>query len=148
MYLFFLSAECTNYTRISSVDRAVGYDYYNANSSRRFCDYNLTDGWYRFTGNAGSQMLESCAPLGKCGTTLPVWLNGTHPSVQEGLVNRTVCIGYSSWWVKSCCIRNQTILVRNCSGFYVYGLTATPYCSRYCGNNRNGRYCKCIKNQI
>ena len=75
-------------------------------------------------------MPESCVPMYLCGTETTGWLNGKHPTVQEGVVSRQVCFhhGYD------CCWRPKNIRIRNCGGFYVYELKDVPFCpSRYCG---------------
>lgn len=123
--------ECSSYTRLSSADRSVGYLLRTWN-----CDYHLRAGWYRFTGDAGTQMPDYCVPTGRCGTVNPGWLNGTHPTFHDGVVRREVCYHYSG----NCCARNTTVWVRNCGGFYIYFLDPPwYYCARYCGN-RNGKY--------
>ncbi|KAL9951198.1 hypothetical protein ACROYT_G043820 [Oculina patagonica] len=67
----------------------------------------------------------------RCGTRYPGWLNGAHPSVAEGVVTRRVCYTAS----RNCCVWQNNIKVKNCSGFYVYELQKPPRCSlRYCGN--------------
>ena len=124
--------ECSNYNYLEEGDRAVG----NKNQSPLKCDRSLKEGWYRFRGNAGNEMASSCPPKQRCGTHAPGWLNGSHPSVAEGAVQRQVCFHWSS----GCCQWENNIQVRNCSGYYVYRLKAPPACSlRYCGN-RQGNY--------
>ena len=129
---------CTNYTILSEADRAQGntqlpYDR----------DYSgLVTGWYRFQGAAGDRMPDKCVLMYRCGTQKPVWLNGTHPTVAEGVVTRTVCYsgysGYSGWG--SCCFLGNIIKVKNCNGYYVYELPRTTYSSsRYCGNAGAGK---------
>ena len=67
----------------------------------------------------------------RCGTSSPGWFNGSHPTVNEGAVQRRVCFTYDS----DCCFSSIYIRVRNCGGFYVYQLKPLTYCySRYCGN--------------
>ena len=91
----------------------------------------LSTDWYRFSGAAGNQMAESCVDMDHCGTFYPGWLNGSHPTVNEGAVQRRVCFRYYS----DCCSFWTYIRVRNCGGFYVYQLKPlTKYNSRYCGN--------------
>ena len=92
----------------------------------------LSIDWYRFSGAAGNQIAESCVDMFRCGTSSPGWLNGSHPTVNEGAVQRRVCFTYDS----DCCFSSIYIRVRNCGGFYVYQLKPTkPYRdSRYCGN--------------
>ena len=46
--------------------------------------------WYRFTAAAGVRMQTFCVPKRRCGTHAPGWLNGSHPSVGEGIVSRRV----------------------------------------------------------
>ena len=78
-------------------------------------------------------MAESCVDSLRCGTFTPGWLNGSHPTVNEGVVQRRVCFGYHG----HCCIYSTYIRVRNCGGFYVYQLKPliiTPCYLRYCGN--------------
>ena len=88
--------------------------------------------WYRFTGAAGDRMPTSCVPEKRCGTHAPGWLNGSHPSVKEGIVTRRVCYH----WISKCCNWENDIQIKNCDAFYVYRLVKPPTCwLRYCGNN-------------
>ena len=81
-------------------------------------------------GNAGIFMPNSCLGKGRCNTAMPGWVNGSHPSVAEGNVTRTVCFVSRP----SCCHTTAEIEIRNCSGFYVYKLVGVPSCPmRYCG---------------
>ena len=66
-------------------------------------------------------------------------LQGSHPSVEEGVVSRKVCFGYyqsryryGQKQINNCCKQSIYIKVRNCGSFYVYKLKPTPYNSRYC----------------
>ena len=62
---------------------------------------------------------------------MPGWLNGSHPSVADGIARRKVCFQYE----KECCQRSTVMDVRNCGSFYVYKLRPPPVCNaRYCGN--------------
>ena len=91
----------------------------------------LSTDWYRFSGAAGNQMAESCVDRYRCGTSLPGWLNGSHPTVNERAVQRRVCFRFRG----NCCFFSIYIRVRNCGGFYVYQLKPLTLCSlRYCGN--------------
>ena len=76
-------------------------------------------------------MAESCVDSGHCGTDGPGWLNGSHPAVVDGAVQRRVCFNHFN----NCCYYSTYISVRNCGRFYVYKLDGPPYCNlRYCGN--------------
>ena len=122
---------CKNYTVLSGADRAQGNAVMNS-----LCDNNLTTGWYRFQGAAGDRMPDKCVLAYRCGTTLPGWLSGAHPTVDEGVVIRKVC--YSRPY--SCCTWTNNIKVKNCSAFYVYELQKPRTCSlRYCGNAGAGK---------
>ena len=129
-FLFFV--ECYNYTILNESDRAQG----NQSRNVQKCDRFLSRGWYRFQDEAGTKMADNCVPRYSCGTHAPGYLIGGHPSVAQGIVNRTVCFH----WVGGCCQWQQRILVRNCSGFYVYRLSPTRFCNlRYCGDSNSGK---------
>ena len=105
--------------------------FYNGYHGYYQCDNNLSFGWYRFRGAAGTEMPTSCVGKNRCSSHATGWLNGAHPSVADGIVHATVCFHWSS----GCCHWSINIRVRNCSGFYVYELGPPPGCYfRYCGN--------------
>ena len=122
---------CTNYTVLSEADRAQG------NSITAYKDdRDLVTGWYRFQGAAGDRMPDKCVLMHRCGTGRPGWLNGTHPTVTEGVVTRPVC----SSRYGGCCEDSNIIKVKNCSSYYVYELQRTLYgYFRYCGNAGAGK---------
>ncbi|CAH3188038.1 unnamed protein product [Porites lobata] len=75
----------------------------------------------------------SCPPTDRCNTAATGWLNGGHPTVADGQVNRTVCFHYVT---SGCCEWSTNIKVRNCGSYYVYYLSGTPTCNLgYCGTN-------------
>ncbi|XP_068734085.1 peroxidasin homolog isoform X2 [Montipora capricornis] len=81
------------------------------------------------TGDSGDQIPERCVPIDRCGTRAPGWLNGTHPSVQDGLQTAQVCYH----WNNDCCQWKSNIKIRNCSSYFVYQLVKHPACNlRYC----------------
>ncbi|XP_031569003.1 uncharacterized protein LOC116303577 [Actinia tenebrosa] len=119
--------ECHYYNNLTSWTRAQGAPGNN------YCDRHLMaiPKWYRFWGEAGTQIATSCVDKRRCGTASPGWMDGTHPLVQDGIVMRTVCFH----WFEDCCRWKVTIKVRKCGRFYVYQLHSTPACyMRYCGN--------------
>ncbi|XP_032098739.1 uromodulin isoform X1 [Sapajus apella] len=93
------------------------------------CDTDLR-GWYRFVGQGGVRLAETCVPVLRCNTAAPMWLNGTHPSSDEGIVSRTAC----AHWSDHCCLWDASVQVKACAGgYYVYNLTAPPECHlAYC----------------
>ena len=122
-------AECRSYRTLNEYNRAQGY------KGVVKCDRSLAKAWYRFTGLAGNKMPENVVAKYQCGTHAPGWLDGSHPSVADGAVQRKVCFHWSS----NDCRWSTNIRVRNCGAFFVYELPPTRYCNlRYCGNRGAG----------
>lgn len=62
-----------NYKELDDYRRSVNY-----NEHAYICDSTLEAGWYRPTSLAGDLMPTECPLNGmKCGTSFPIWLNGT-----------------------------------------------------------------------
>lgn len=126
-YVLLLVDGCKTYTVLSEADRAIG----NALNNIWTCDMDLVPGWHRFQGAAGNRMADKCVPMKRCGTDATGFINGSHPTVDEGVVIRKACYHMAY----SCCHRRNNIKVKNCGDFYVYDLQRTPGCSLgYCGN--------------
>ncbi|XP_067057997.1 uncharacterized protein [Acropora muricata] len=127
-----LPSECYNYTVLDESNRAITY-----RGVTYFCDNRLS-GWYRFLGEAGSKMSNSCVTGRLCGADRPGWLVGDHPSVSEGVAMRRVCFASSISGgspATSCCLWSTYVMVRNCGTFFVYKLHRPPACNlRYCGD--------------
>ena len=120
---------CSSYNFLNESNRAKTFKTPRPRD-QWLCDDSLS-GWYRFGGGAGNQMPKSCVAMYHCGTAMPGWLNGSHPAVADGAVQRTVCFNAAN----NCCYHSTNITVRNCGGFYVYRLKQPPTCHlRYCGN--------------
>ena len=118
--------ECYNYRFLSESNRARTFTAHSY-----LGDHTLSAGWYRFSGGAGNRMADSCTDYLHCGAYWPGWLNGSHPAVADGNVQRRVCFG--QYW--QCCYYSTYISVRNCGGFHVYKLKPlTGWSLRYCGN--------------
>ena len=109
------------------------------NASDYRCDWlELVPGWHRFQGAAGDRMADKCVPEKRCGGSMSGWLNGTHPSIDEGVVTRGVC--FSSLY--HCCDWFQNSRVKNCGAYFLYELSR-PYmicAGRYCGNGGAGKF--------
>ncbi|KFO21015.1 Pancreatic secretory granule membrane major glycoprotein GP2 [Fukomys damarensis] len=116
---------CQNHTILDQPSRSTEHE----DAGDKVCDSNLS-GWYRFVGEGGTQMSESCIPVYRCQTESPMWLNGTHPFLGDGIVQRTAC----AHWSESCCLWSTNVLVKACpGGYHVYRLESTPACNlRYC----------------
>jgi len=121
-----LLAQCFNYITITDGTRNA------ANTATPYvCDktvFNSIVKWIRFSGAAGTQISTSVVPINHCGTCATGWYTGTMPAVGVTTTG-TVCYYYSS----NTCVWSNSISVTNCTGYYVYGLIAPPWCvSRYC----------------
>ena len=82
--------------------------------------------------NAGCQMIRSVFRLLGYITLAPGWLNGTHPTISEETVERSVCFNFNGDFCK-----NQTdIKIKNCGSYFLYYLKDViidwPYNYRYC----------------
>ncbi|XP_055514227.1 uncharacterized protein LOC129710948 [Leucoraja erinacea] len=86
-------------------------------------DRNLAVGWYRFYSSGGWKIPETVVPASHCSAYYPGWLVGSHPSVGDGEVTRTVCFNEGSY----ICYWNREIRVKNCTDYFVYQLWPTPY---------------------
>ncbi|XP_067285877.1 uncharacterized protein [Pseudorasbora parva] len=117
---------CHNYTSLNESWRAT--DHYNLG----MCDYNVDwKGWYRlFYNGQNAQMPESCVNHGMCGTYYPLWLNGSHPQLEDGVVTRQVCVSSGD----GCCVlTSHPIRVKACPGnYYVYEFVKPMFCGAYC----------------
>ena len=122
-----LSSECSNYKFLNDSNISATYTLYE--QSHHSCKDNFKPGWYRFGGEAGNQMADTCVKMCHCSAWYPGWLTGGHPSVEDGAVVRKVCFVRGL----GCCEASEYISVRNCSGFYVYNLTSIPSSSCYYG---------------
>ena len=89
--------------------------------------------WYRFVGAAGTKMPTTRVPLNRCGTRFSGWLNGTHPTVEDGEVYRTVCFSK----IFGGCKFSNEISVKNCGSYFIYKLQQLPpdCYLRYCGTD-------------
>ncbi|XP_063788826.1 hemicentin-1-like [Pseudophryne corroboree] len=112
------SDPCINYITINEPWRST----FNMFGSH--CDRNKI-GWYRFTGRGGIRIPEGCVPKEKCSTGAPMWINGSHPSPDEGIITLTAC----ATWNENCCHWRTTVKVKACPlGYHVYKLNGIPKC--------------------
>ena len=130
--LLLLVNGCKNYSVLGEADLA---DRKVLRSHWR-CDNELVTSWYRFQEAAGDRMPDKCLLRSRCGTTHPGWLNGTHPTIADGVVTRKVCFSGRT----DCCLRRYIIKVKNCSSYYVYELQRSSWSNfSYCGNAGVGK---------
>ena len=130
-FAFTASVKCSNYLILNTADRQVNYSA-TADKCDDTLDFNR---WYRITGAAGTQLPEKQVPFRRCGARYPGWMEGVHPTVEDGVVSRNVCFVLGS----TKCRWRLKIKVKNCGEFFVYKLAAPVYCDqRYCGYDGKG----------
>nr|XP_055031639.1 uncharacterized protein LOC129420659 [Misgurnus anguillicaudatus] len=80
------------------------------------------DGWYRlFINGSSAQMPDWCVPYMSCGGFISLWLAGSHPGVEDGVVTREV---YGSYYDQCSRFTSNPIQVKACPGdYYVYKFT-------------------------
>ncbi|XP_069841012.1 uromodulin-like [Dendropsophus ebraccatus] len=108
---------CSSYTTLVEPYSSPGNKYYSAYT------FPYHYGWYRFDSGE-AQIPEYCVPSGTCGIDIPIWLNGAHPTIDDGIVSRTACIS----WYDQCCMGYFPLSVKACpGGYYVYKLFGLMY---------------------
>ena len=127
---FFVVNPCQHYSNLSEANRNSKEE--TPTSGTTFCDIPLAEGWYRFVGAAGTKMPTTRVPAYRCGTNWSGWLQGAHPTVEDGEVQRMVCFNDRA----ESCTYFRKISVKNCGSYFIYKLYDTPGCSsRYCGTD-------------
>ena len=126
----FLADGCYNYSILNDSDRKNTFN--TPTNGEVLCDNLLPEGWYRFVGAAGTKMPTTRVPAYRCGTNWSGWLDGAHPTVEDGKVKRTVCFSDRP----SGCKYSIEIYVKNCGSYFIYNMLPPPSCnSRYCGTD-------------
>ena len=105
---------CNNYTNITEPTRSVD----TKSNKSSLCDKGVFTGnsWIRFTGSGGTTIPEYAPEPDHCGTENPGWVQGDHPSVAEGIVQRELCFRLNQTY----CHFRYNVSIRNCGTFYVY----------------------------
>ncbi|CAH3141598.1 unnamed protein product [Pocillopora meandrina] len=99
---------CLHHLNLSEANRNTKYK--TPESGPLFCDNQLSVGWYRFVGAAGTKMPTKRVPAFRCGTDWSGWLDGAHPTVEDGEVHGNVCFsGKPNHYCKSL----KNIFVKN-----------------------------------
>ncbi|XP_078700188.1 uncharacterized protein LOC144926973 isoform X2 [Branchiostoma floridae x Branchiostoma belcheri] len=121
---------CSEYGVLNESWRSVQVEERNA--PRRCDDGDGFARWYRFMGEAGTAMPTEPPPSShRCGSDAPVWVNGTNPTYEDGVVERQACARFSG----NVCSWSWTIHVKRCpEGFLIYKLKPVEACRlTYCG---------------
>ena len=131
LYLLFhfVADPCYHYKNLSDANRKKSYP---TSYGSELCDNQLPEVWYRFVGAAGTKMPTTRVPAYRCGTDWSGWLDGAHPTVEDGEVLRKVCFSDRL----SGCRYSNNIYVKNCGHYFIYKLMAPRACdTRYCGTD-------------
>ncbi|XP_022287221.2 uncharacterized protein LOC111099976 [Crassostrea virginica] len=125
VYYCSVSDPCGQANSTSFYEPYARFENCQHDNKNSFCDRYITPQWYR----VDDVMLTQCPSLLSCGALYPVWLNGSLPSLTDGIVNRKACkVGF-----ESCCTRSYDIQIKHCGSFYAYCLAALDTCpERYC----------------
>ncbi len=123
---------CYNYTVLDDLRRATSNQlqssYYAQYTPKLLCDQDVNwVGWYRlFIRGQSVQMPDTCVDQLSCGTHAPLWMNGLHPQIEDGVVTRSVC----GHWLNNCCyFKSNPIKVKACpGGYYVYEFVRAVNC--------------------
>ena len=125
----------TEYFMLDDHTRNVNYGFDNY-----CCDYSgdierspdwAGPNWYRMVGPAGTMLSEIATQAYHCNAGETGWLNGVHPTMEDGTVTRSVCFTKN----EDTCRYQTEIQVRNCGFFFVYFLPDVNLCSlRYCSS--------------
>ncbi|KAL6458567.1 hypothetical protein MHYP_G00337970 [Metynnis hypsauchen] len=125
------SDPCFNYTVLDEPWRATNF----SNRANPRCDTSDSwVGWYRLMYNGQDvRMPELCVNAYMCGTNGPLWINGVHPQLQDGVVTLQIC---GSWAGDCCYFKSKPIRVKACSGnYYVYEIVNPFGCAYgYCAD--------------
>ena len=125
----FVVDPCYHYKNLSDVDRKISHITLHGGG---LCDSQLSEGWYRFVGAAGTKMPTTRVPAYRCGTDWSGWLIGAHPTVEDGEVLRMVCFSDRL----TGCKYTTDISVKNCGSYFIYKQQQVHGCnSRYCGTD-------------
>ncbi|KAI2668945.1 Pancreatic secretory granule membrane major glycoprotein GP2 [Labeo rohita] len=120
---------CYNYTVLDEPWRTI------SNTNSHNCDNSVTwSGWYRFfINNVSAHIPDTCVARYSCGTDIPLWIRGGHPTVEDGVVTRYVC----GHWENYCYYGSFPIKVKACPGnYYVYELVSPTFCNAaYCAGD-------------
>ncbi|KAL9968000.1 hypothetical protein ACROYT_G026325 [Oculina patagonica] len=134
---------CSDYRTLSGADRAAGFNKLTRKSDKR---NNWKEDWYRFTGEAGDKMATmdlnggGCLKSPACGAKFPAYLLKPHPDNMAHEESKEATICYTTG--KTCCGKTQKIMIKKCTGFFVYKLPrACIKRGRYCGNKEKKPEC-------
>ena len=131
-------AQCQQpYETIEEVWRTTANEIGKTEKPKCDRNYIVDNTWYRFNTTVGNRIPTTNPGFRKCGTYIPIWMKGRHPTVDEGVIKATACAGVPFQFPHGCGI-SYNIKVVNCTGFYLYQLKSPQQCAlAYCAGNLN-----------
>ena len=123
------------HTTINDVRRSTKY---KGKPGNLLCDRNYIqdDKWYRFDSVAGNKMPTRNPGTGLCGTHVPIWMRGTHPTTDNVVKNATACAAAPFVFPLGCGY-SYAIKVIKCGNFFLYRLKEPQVCYlAYCAGDK------------
>jgi hypothetical protein len=97
--------------------------------------------WYRFYSAAGNSMPTENPGILRCGTYIPIWLLGTHPTNESVLVDAKACAVIPFVPARPCSVSYDIKIVKCPGDFYLYQLKEPKQCNLgYCTGKCNFEY--------
>ena len=131
-----------SWRKITGYGPSTGNGKYNCDLPRNGGG-GIKEGWHRFSGAAGTHLPTNRLNSGSgvkevCGTSIVAWIDGSHPTIYDGVVSRDFCFE----WTTGPCQYTVRSEVKTCPDpknpgetFYVYKLKYPP------GITCNWAYC-------
>jgi hypothetical protein len=124
---------CNNiqYTLVNETKRSTTFK----STSPYKCDRGVItdDHWYRFSSAAGNTMPTENPGTRRCGTYVPIWFSGEHPTEENVVVNATACAAVPFVLPIGCGVSYDIKVVKCPGNFYLYRLKEPKECSlAYC----------------
>ncbi|XP_028406132.1 von Willebrand factor D and EGF domain-containing protein-like isoform X2 [Dendronephthya gigantea] len=123
------------YTTINDIRRSTKF---KVKPSSKICDRNFIkdDNWYRFDSVAGNTIPDHNPTRGFCGTFVPIWFKGTHPTQNNVVTNAKACAAVPFLRPEGCGI-SYNIKVIKCGSFFLYRLKEPQQCDfAYCAGTK------------
>ncbi|VDI28389.1 Hypothetical predicted protein, partial [Mytilus galloprovincialis] len=113
----------------SQFERSVNYTLQSGEYGECYDMEIYMEGWYKFSGN---ERIPTYPPKsGQCGSSSPIWLDGTYPTTYGEISSLTACmVGNDTE-----CGNSWNVSVMHCDGYNVAHLKSAYYmtdCGRYC----------------
>ena len=123
--------DVVQYTFINSTNRSAAF----ISTQPYTCDRGVikNDHWYRFYSLAGNTMPTANPGLRRCGTYVPIWFQGTHPTTENIVAEAKACAPVPFTFPVGCGVSYDIKVVKCPGDFYVYRLKEPMQCSlAYC----------------